>query len=73
MVYTISPNFEIPSDDLTIGKWEKLGGVESYVATPTVDYPKDKVLLFLPDVFGAQLPNAQVRHCFLQSCYRSNM
>ncbi|KAF8876791.1 dienelactone hydrolase endo-1,3,1,4-beta-D-glucanase [Gymnopilus junonius] len=35
-------------------------GVDSYVATPTVDYPKDKVVLFLPDVFGAQLINAQL-------------
>lgn len=42
------------------GKWEKIGGVDSYVATPTVNYPKDKAVLFLPDVFGAQLINAQV-------------
>jgi len=42
------------------GKWEKLGGVDSYVATPTVDYPKDKAILFLPDVFGAQFINAQL-------------
>ena len=32
-----------------------------YVATPTVDYPKDKAILYLPDVFGVQLPNHQVR------------
>jgi len=42
------------------GKWEKIGGVDSYVATPTVNYPKDKAVLFLPDVFGAQLINAQL-------------
>ncbi|KAF5383661.1 hypothetical protein D9615_003789 [Tricholomella constricta] len=42
------------------GKWETIGGVNSYVATPTVDYPKDKVVLFLADVFGPQLPNAQL-------------
>ncbi|KAH8105275.1 alpha/beta-hydrolase [Cristinia sonorae] len=42
------------------GKFEKIGGVDTYVATPTVDYPKDKVLLFLPDIFGAQLINAQL-------------
>jgi len=42
------------------GKWEKLGGVDSYVATPTMDYPKDKVLLVLPDIFGAHLINAQL-------------
>ena len=38
--------------DRRTGKWEKIGGVETYVATPTVDYPKDKAILFLPDVFG---------------------
>jgi len=42
------------------GKFEKIGGVDTYVATPTVDYPKDKAVLFLPDVFGAQLINAQL-------------
>ncbi|PPQ72441.1 hypothetical protein CVT26_003770 [Gymnopilus dilepis] len=39
------------------GKFEKIGGVESYVATPSGDYPKDKVILFLPDVFGLPLTN----------------
>ncbi|KAF9485529.1 dienelactone hydrolase endo-1,3,1,4-beta-D-glucanase [Pholiota conissans] len=42
------------------GKFETIGGVETYVATPTVDYPKDKAILFLPDVFGPQLINAQL-------------
>jgi hypothetical protein len=46
---------------ITIGKWEKIGGVDSYVATPTGEYPQNKAILFLPDVFGGQLPNAQVR------------
>ncbi|KAJ6465153.1 dienelactone hydrolase endo-1,3,1,4-beta-D-glucanase [Mycena vitilis] len=32
-------------------------GVECYVATPTVDYPKDKVILLLTDVFGLALVN----------------
>ncbi|KAF9010425.1 alpha/beta-hydrolase, partial [Hymenopellis radicata] len=31
--------------------------VECYVATPEGDYPKNKVILFLPDVFGIPLPN----------------
>ncbi|KAJ7904168.1 alpha/beta-hydrolase [Mycena leptocephala] len=31
-------------------------GVECYVVTPTVDYPEDKVLLYLTDAFGFQLP-----------------
>ncbi|KDR67622.1 hypothetical protein GALMADRAFT_257847 [Galerina marginata CBS 339.88] len=42
------------------GKFEKIGGVDTYVATPTVDYPKDKAILFLTDVFGPQLINAQL-------------
>ena len=44
----------------TKGKLEKIGGVECYVATPSVDYPKDKVLLYLSDVFGVSLVNSQV-------------
>ncbi|EIW59789.1 alpha/beta-hydrolase [Trametes versicolor FP-101664 SS1] len=39
------------------GKIEKIGGVESYVATPTGEYPKDKVVLLLTDVFGIPLNN----------------
>ncbi|KAF5386516.1 hypothetical protein D9757_005876 [Collybiopsis confluens] len=39
------------------GKWEVINGVNSYVATPTKDYPKDKVLLYLADIFGPQLIN----------------
>jgi hypothetical protein len=42
------------------GKWEKIGGVDSYVATPAGDYPQNKAILFLTDVFGPQIPNAQV-------------
>ncbi|KAJ7708957.1 Alpha/Beta hydrolase protein [Mycena rosella] len=42
------------------GKIETIGGVECYIATPTVDYPKDKVLLFLTDAFGITLPNNQL-------------
>ena len=43
------------------GKWEKIGGVDAYVATPTGDYPQNKAILFLTDVFGPQIINAQVR------------
>jgi len=42
------------------GKWEKIGGVDSYVATPTEEYSKNKAILFLPDVFGPQLQNSQL-------------
>ncbi|TFY74575.1 hypothetical protein EWM64_g9435, partial [Hericium alpestre] len=39
------------------GKFETIGGVKTYVALPTTDYPKDKAILFLTDVFGPELPN----------------
>ncbi|KAI3616946.1 dienelactone hydrolase endo--beta-d-glucanase [Moniliophthora roreri] len=42
------------------GQWQKIGGVDCYVATPDGDYPKDKVILFLPDAFGIQLLNNQL-------------
>jgi len=42
------------------GKFEEIGGVRSYVATPTVEYPKDKVVLYLTDIFGIDLPNHQL-------------
>jgi len=44
-----------------VGKWESIGGVDSYIATPVGEYPKNKAILFLTDMFGPQLPNAQVR------------
>jgi hypothetical protein len=43
------------------GKIEKIGGVDSYIATPEVDYPKTKVVLFLPDVLGITFNNNKVR------------
>lgn len=43
-----------------LGKLETIAGVACYIATPTVDYPKDKVVLFLPDVFGIELNNAKL-------------
>jgi len=39
------------------GKIEQIAGIECYVATPTTDYPKEKVILFLTDVFGLTLNN----------------
>jgi hypothetical protein len=42
------------------GQIETIGGVKCYVGTPTIDYPKDKVVLFLPDVFGIGLINNKV-------------
>ncbi|KAJ7734586.1 dienelactone hydrolase endo-1,3,1,4-beta-D-glucanase [Mycena maculata] len=40
------------------GRTEKIGGIECYIATPSVEYPKDKVIIFLTDVFGLGLKNS---------------
>jgi hypothetical protein len=47
-----------------VGTIETIGGVKVYIATPKVDYPKDKVLLFLPEAFGLELVNNQVCSSF---------
>ncbi|KAF7357113.1 Dienelactone hydrolase endo-1,3,1,4-beta-D-glucanase [Mycena sanguinolenta] len=39
------------------GQTEHIGGTKCYVATPTVEYPKDKVILLLTDGFGLSLEN----------------
>ncbi|KAJ7276925.1 Alpha/Beta hydrolase protein [Mycena rebaudengoi] len=39
------------------GKHEKIGGIDTYIATPVIPYPKDKVVIFLTDVFGLALQN----------------
>ncbi|KAJ7204139.1 Alpha/Beta hydrolase protein [Mycena pura] len=42
------------------GTMKTIGGIKCYVATPTVDYPKDKAILFLTDALGLKLPNNQL-------------
>ncbi|TCD62747.1 hypothetical protein EIP91_006445 [Steccherinum ochraceum] len=42
------------------GRWEQIGGVDCYVATPTANYDQDKILIFLTDIFGPRLINAQL-------------
>ncbi|KAF8677884.1 hypothetical protein AX14_004748 [Amanita brunnescens Koide BX004] len=37
------------------GKFEKIAGVDCYIATPTGDYAQDKVLLYLPDALGLHI------------------
>ncbi|KAI0069610.1 hypothetical protein K474DRAFT_1610223, partial [Panus rudis PR-1116 ss-1] len=44
------------------GKFEEIGGVKCYVGTPTGDYAKDKVVLFLCDAFGFPLINNKVTY-----------
>lgn len=56
------------------GKIETLNGVKVYVATPEADYPKDKVLLYLPDVFGIELVNNKVGLNYSKgTCNRSDI
>ncbi|KAJ7748792.1 Alpha/Beta hydrolase protein [Mycena maculata] len=47
----------VTHDGTPEGKIEKIGDVECYIATPTIPYPKDKVLIFLTDIFGLALAN----------------
>ncbi|KAK7021929.1 hypothetical protein VNI00_017158 [Paramarasmius palmivorus] len=42
------------------GQWQNIGGTDCYIATPDGDYPEDKVILFLSDVFGPQFANSQL-------------
>ncbi|KAI9510165.1 alpha/beta-hydrolase [Russula earlei] len=39
------------------GTYEVINGIKTYVATPKTDYPKDRAILYLTDVFGLELPN----------------
>lgn len=44
-----------------VGTIETIGGVRTYIATPSQDFPKDKAVLILTDVFGLELNNNRVR------------
>ncbi|KAJ7113819.1 hypothetical protein C8R44DRAFT_841988 [Mycena epipterygia] len=46
--------------DCTKSKMEVIAGIAYCVATLTVDYPKDKVIMFITNVFGITLPNSQL-------------
>lgn len=50
------------------GKIEYIDGVQCYIATPTSDYSKEKVLLYLTDAFGIPLANNKVEPRFLLHC-----
>lgn len=46
------------------GVLETIGGVSCYVSTPTVNFPRDKVVLFLTDAYGvAQNNKVCIRNC----------
>ncbi|KAM0752958.1 alpha/beta-hydrolase [Meredithblackwellia eburnea MCA 4105] len=42
------------------GQVKEINGTRAYVALPTSDYDKTKAVLFLPDIFGLELVNAQL-------------
>ncbi|KAH9932723.1 alpha/beta-hydrolase [Epithele typhae] len=42
------------------GTLTKIGGTDCYVATPSGEYARDKVLLYFPDALGMQSPNAHL-------------
>ncbi|KAI0795812.1 alpha/beta-hydrolase [Abortiporus biennis] len=42
------------------GTFTTIDGVKVYIATPSGEFDKEKVLLYLPDVFGLELPNHQL-------------
>lgn len=46
---------------LLVCQSENIGEIECYTATPSEDFPNDKVLLFLADGFGINLINSKVR------------
>jgi len=42
------------------GKIESINGVETYISTPSIEYPEHKALLFLTNVFGIPLKENKV-------------
>jgi len=42
------------------GKFEKIGGVDCYIAAPAGEYSKEKAILFLPDALGLASINNQL-------------
>jgi hypothetical protein len=43
------------------GTYEEINGIQTYVATPKTDFPKDKAILYITDVYGLELNNNRVR------------
>jgi len=39
------------------GTFEEINGIKTYVATPKCDYPKDKAVIYITDIFGHELNN----------------
>jgi hypothetical protein len=37
--------------------YEEIDGIKTYVATPKVEYPNDKAIIYLTDIFSLELPD----------------
>ncbi|KAF7350493.1 Dienelactone hydrolase endo--beta-d-glucanase [Mycena venus] len=53
------------------GKIEFVAGVQCYIATPSCDYIKEKVLLYLTDVFGIPLVNKLLADAFARKGFKT--
>ncbi|KAH7103536.1 alpha/beta-hydrolase [Auriculariales sp. MPI-PUGE-AT-0066] len=53
------------------GKMETIGGVETYVAIPEKEYPKDKAVVFLSDAFGLFVNNKLLTDSFAENGYQT--
>ena len=56
-------NHSFTTDDVPFssqGTIKEFGGIQCYISTPEGDYAKDKVVVYLSDVFGIPLKNNKV-------------
>jgi dienelactone hydrolase len=37
--------------------YEEIDGIKTYVATPKVEYPNDKAIIYFTDIFSLELPD----------------
>lgn len=57
----VSPPHHSYAPSCDLGVVETIGGIKTYIATPSGEYAKDKALIFISDVFGLKLNNNLVR------------
>ncbi|EJD49420.1 alpha/beta-hydrolase [Auricularia subglabra TFB-10046 SS5] len=50
----------VTHEGVPTGRVQKIGGVDTYVALPSVEYPKDTAVLVLTDIFGMTFKNNQL-------------
>jgi len=47
----------VRNEAIPTGTYQEINDIKTYVVTPQSDYPKDKAILFVPDVFGFDFVN----------------